>query len=223
MADQIPFGTDNFAENPETRCPCVLLLDVSGSMAGNPIAELNAGLVTYKDELAADDLASKRVEVAVVTFSDQVQTICDFTTAPLFQPPKLTAGGMTAMGAAIESAVELVNQRKAVYKSHGIAYYRPWIFLITDGAPTDSWDMATQKVKEGEAADAFAFWAVGVEGANFEVLKQISLREPVKLKGLRFRDLFKWLSASQKAVSRSQPGQKVPLTNPTVPGGWAEV
>jgi uncharacterized protein YegL len=130
-------------------------------MAGNPIAELNAGLVTYKDELAADSLASKRVEVAVVTFSDQVQTICDFTTAQSFQPPNLTAGGSTAMGAAIQSAVEMVNQRKAVYKANGIAYYRPWIFLITDGAPTDRWDLAAQNVKEGEAARAFAFYAAG--------------------------------------------------------------
>jgi uncharacterized protein YegL len=130
--------------NPENRCACVLLLDVSASMAGNPIAELNAGLVTYKDE-----------------FSDQVQTICDFTTAQSFQPPNLTAGGSTAMGAAIQSAVEMVNQRKAVYKANGIAYYRPWIFLITDGAPTDRWDLAAQNVKEGEAARAFAFYAAG--------------------------------------------------------------
>jgi uncharacterized protein YegL len=209
--------------NPENRCACVLLLDVSASMAGNPIAELNAGLVTYKDELAADSLASKRVEVAVVTFSDQVQTICDFTTAQSFQPPNLTAGGSTAMGAAIQSAVEMVNQRKAVYKANGIAYYRPWIFLITDGAPTDRWDLAAQNVKEGEAARAFAFYAAGVEGANFEVLKQISVREPVKLKSLRFRDLFKWLSDSQKAVSRSTPGDTIPLPTPTGPSGWAEV
>jgi uncharacterized protein YegL len=63
----------------------------------------------------------------------------------------------------------------------------------------------------------------GVEGANFEVLKQISVREPVKLKGLRFRDLFKWLSDSQKAVSRSTPGDTIPLPTPTGPSGWAEV
>jgi uncharacterized protein YegL len=72
--EQIPFGTNDFAENPEPRVACVLLLDVSGSMAGSAIAELNAGLTTYKDELAADSLASKRVEVAVVTFGSVVQT-----------------------------------------------------------------------------------------------------------------------------------------------------
>ena len=69
--DQKPFGTEDFAENPEPRCPCLLLLDVSGSMAGEPIAELNAGLKAFRDELAADELAGKRVEVACMTFGDR--------------------------------------------------------------------------------------------------------------------------------------------------------
>jgi uncharacterized protein YegL len=72
MSEQIPFGTDDFAENPEPRCPSVLILDVSGSMGGAPIAELNAGLQVYRDELAADSLAAKRVEVAVLTFGGSV-------------------------------------------------------------------------------------------------------------------------------------------------------
>ncbi|MGN6627624.1 MAG: hypothetical protein ACTHLN_13480, partial [Tepidisphaeraceae bacterium] len=48
MAEQIPFGTNDFAENPEPRCPCVLLLDTSQSMFGQPIQELNEGLIAYK-------------------------------------------------------------------------------------------------------------------------------------------------------------------------------
>ena len=60
MIEQVPFGTNKFSENPEPRLPCVLLLDVSGSMSGPPIAELNAGLTTYKDALAAGALANAR-------------------------------------------------------------------------------------------------------------------------------------------------------------------
>lgn len=66
--DQVPFGAAEFADNPEPRCPCLLLLDTSGSMRGAAIAELNEGLITFKDELAADSLAMKRVELAVVYF-----------------------------------------------------------------------------------------------------------------------------------------------------------
>src|SRR5215510_16251365 len=95
-AEQMPFGTDNFAENPEPRCPCLLLLDTSGSMAGAPISELNAGLVTFKDELAADSLAMKRVEVAVITFGP-VKVESSFHTASNFFPPRLQASGDTPM------------------------------------------------------------------------------------------------------------------------------
>jgi uncharacterized protein YegL len=221
MIEQVPFGTNNFPENPEPRLPCVLLLDVSGSMSGPPIAELNAGLTTYKDALAADALAMKRVEVAIVTFGGHPQVACDFTTAESFQPPILSAAGDTPMGAAIQQGLNLLRQRKDLYKAHGLSFFRPWLFLITDGGPTDQWQSAAQMVKQGEAAKSFSFFAVGVEGANFDVLKQLCVREPLKLKGLRFQDLFLWLSRSQTAVSRSNPGDVVPLENPTGPQGWA--
>jgi uncharacterized protein YegL len=93
--------------------------------------------------------------------------------------------------------------------------------MITDGAPTDEWQTAATKVKEGEAAKAFQFYAVGVQDANIEILKQISVKAPLTLDSLRFRDLFQWLSSSQKSVSRSKAGEAVPLVNPTAPDGWA--
>lgn len=220
---QKPFGTDDFALNPEPRCPCLLLLDVSSSMSGEPITELNEGLKAFRDELLADPLASKRVEVACITFGP-VHVATEFETAGVFQPPWLRALGETPMGAAIKSGVELVRLRKEAYRSNGIAFYRPWIFLITDGEPTDAWAEAAKKVKEGEASKAFAFFAVGVKGANMAVLKQISVREPLKLKGVRFRGLFQWLSNSMKSISRSTPGDEVPLKNPTQgPDGWASI
>lgn len=223
MSEQVPFDAVTFAENPDPRCPCVLLLDTSGSMGGAPIAELNAGLAQYRDELAGDGIAAKRVEVAVVTFGGQVQTVSDFSTANGFVPPLLEAGGETPMGQAILRATEMLQKRKEIYRQNGVLFYRPWIFLITDGRPSDDWQVAAERVKQGEAAKAFSFFAVGVGGADMGILKQISVREPLQLNGLRFRDLFKWLSNSQQAVSRSRTNDEVPLSNPVVPGGWASV
>lgn len=221
--EQKPFGTSDFALNPEPRCPCLLLLDVSGSMAGEPIQELNAGLRAFRDDLVIDELASKRVEIACITFGP-VNVATEFEVASVFQPPWLKAEGDTPMGAAITSGIELVRLRKEAYRTNGIAFYRPWIFLLTDGAPTDQWKKAASAVKEGEAGKAFAFFAVGVQKADMEVLKQIAVREPLKLKGLRFRNLFQWLSNSMKSVSRSTPGDEVPLKNPTEgPDGWGEI
>jgi uncharacterized protein YegL len=218
-SEQVPFGTDSFADNPEPRCPCLLLLDISGSMSGAPISELNAGLVTFKDELAADSLAMKRVEVAVVTFGP-VKVESSFHTCPNFFPPHLQASGDTPMGAAIKQGLDMIKQRKEEYRANGMPFYRPWIFVITDGAPTDEWQSAAAMVREGETSKSFAFFAVGVQGANMDILKQIAVREPLKLQGLKFRELFQWLSNSMKSVSRSTPGTAVPLTPPS---GWSEV
>lgn len=218
---QITFGTDgnDFADNPEPRCPCVLLLDVSYSMKGQALDALNRGLQVFRDELASDSLAMKRVEVGIVTFGP-TKVEMPFVSAENFHAPTLVEQGDTPMGSAILEAINMINARKQEYKANGISYYRPWIFMITDGGPTDSWALAAQAVREGEEKKQFAFFAVGVEGANFDTLGKISSRSPIKLDGLKFRELFSWLSSSMRSVSQSTPNTEVPLAPPT---GWASV
>ena len=217
--EQLPFGADDFADNPESRCPCMLLLDTSGSMGGELIRQLNAGINTLKMELEMDPLAAKRVEVAMVTFGP-VSYESDFQTVDHFYPKQLVASGDTPIGAAITLGIDLVNKRKELYKQRGVGYYKPWIILITDGAPTDAWGHAAQLVKDGERDNRFAFFAIGVEGANFDVLGQLSVRQPLKLRGLAFREFFLWLSGSLKTVSSKNPGEQNKLLPPT---GWADL
>jgi len=199
-----------FAANPDPRCACVLLLDTSGSMNGAPVEALNAGLQAFQSDIQEDALAKRRVEIAIVTFGGAVQTVQEFVSAASFSAPALAANGNTPMGEAIALGVQLVKNRKAEYKSNGVLYYQPWIFLITDGEPTDEWQSAAQLVQSEMTARTLAFFAVGVAGANMDVLKSITPRA-LKLDGLKFRELFMWLSQSQKRVSGSKPGEQTAL------------
>jgi len=221
--DQVAFGDAEFADNAEQRCPVVLLLDTSGSMQGEAIDQLNQGLATFRTELAGDRLAAKRVDIAVVTFGDRVDTVCQFGIVETFHPPMLTAKGGTPMGEAVERGLDLLEARKSQYRQNGIPYYRPWIFLITDGEPTDKWKRAARAVADAEHRKQVAFYAVGVENADMDMLGELSVRTPLHLRGLAFAELFRWLSSSLSSVSRSNPGTAVALQNPTAPGGWALV
>ena len=220
-----PFDHVEFAENPDPRCPCVLLLDVSASMQGASIVALNEGLRVFQEEVSRDAVAARRVEVAVVTFSTGADTPQPFVTADQFSAPLLTARGQTHLGAGLQRALDLIDERKAAYRASGVAYYRPWIFLITDGAPQGEdpalVEAARERVLAEQQARRIAFFAVGTENADFTVLERFTLpdRPPVQLKGLQFVDLFVWLSWSQQAIAQSRPGDQVPLP----PAGWAAV
>jgi uncharacterized protein YegL len=212
-----------FAENPEPRCPCVLLLDTSGSMKGDPLAAMVEGLEAFRFDLAVDPLAARRVEVAVITFDSQVKVVHDFTPPDRFDVPLLHAEGLTHMGGAIHRALEMVEDRKARYRQYGVAYYRPWIFMVTDGEPQgetpDVVQRAALRIREAEARKAVAFFAVGVENANLQTLSQIAVRQPLRLRGLDFREMFVWLSRSMQSVAHSRPDEQVRLQ----PTGWASL
>ncbi len=222
-----------FADNPEPRCAVILLLDTSGSMSGEPMNELNEGLREFDRALKSDRLASLRVEVAIITFGGRVRAVdvrgsgneaqfdanTAFVTVDNFVPPTLSAHGSTPMGEAVRQALNLLRVRKDIYKQNGIDYFRPWLFLMSDGEPTDEWQSAAALVQQEESRKGLSFYSVAVRGAKMESLARFSTqRSPLRLKGLAFNELFEWLSRSLSVVSQSKPGEQVPL--PAV-DGWA--
>lgn len=210
------------AENPDPRAPCLLLIDTSASMSGNPINALNDGLRAFHQDVMRDELARRRVEVAVLSFGHGGVTVQqEFVTVDDWTPTDLKSGGATPMGEALAKGLELLRARKDMYKAAGLQYYRPWVFLITDGEPTDTWQDAARRMQDEDTAKGLVFFAVGVEEANMLKLSQVAspARPPLKLKGLQFAELFLWLSQSQQRVSHSRVGDQLALP----PIGWAEV
>ncbi len=227
MDEQIPFFQNiQLADNPEPRCPCVLVLDTSASMSGDAIEALTRGVWQFTKELSADALASRRVEVAIVTFGSSVQLATDFTSPKSMGPTRLSADGATPMGEAVVRAYSVLQSRKEEYQRAGLSYFRPWMFLLTDGAPTDfntkHWQEAVRLVHEGEANKRLLFFGVAVNDADQSVLDTLCppKRPSLKLSGLQFGKLFSWLTASLKAASSSSPGASVSLP-PTQ--GWAAI
>lgn len=218
--------------NPQhPHCPTVLVLDTSGSMAGDKIRQLNDAIRFFQEDVASDDLARKRVEVALVSFGGEVRLEQGFTSAEEMKAPTLRADGGTPMGAAILKAVDLVRERKAEYRAVGTDYFRPWVFLITDGQPTDmnagddTWRRVVEAVHDGEGRGEFLFFGVGVDPADMAALGEICPpgRPPLRLRPGHFKEMFAWLSKSQQRVSASRVGEQVPLADPTGPHGWAEI
>ena len=215
--------TAEFINNPEPRCPCLLSGDTSASMAGDPMEELNAGLALYQRLLAEDPLAAKRAETALMTFGERPVLVQDFATLQNLRIPQLTADGSTPMSQAILRGIELLAERKRSYRSNKITCYRPWIFLFTDGAPTDPqlWPNAVEQVRRGEADKEFVFFPIGVgEHADMKKLAELSVRPPARLHGNNFQEFFRWLARSLRQVSASMPGQLVAMPPMS---GWGSV
>lgn len=205
--------------NTERRCPVVLLQDTSTSMQPH-VQMVNEGLQLLRNDLLADRLASQRVEIAVITFGP-VQLIQDFVTVDRWLPPRLHAEGNTPLGSALRYAVKQVRARKRAYREAGIPYYRPWIWLVTDGEPTDSWQDAVDEVQAEVRGGGLEMFTIGTDNADLNVLRKIGApRSPVWLREAKYREMFVWLSQSLKPVSRGRPGEAIDLPSPT---SWGEI
>ncbi|MFK3650605.1 VWA domain-containing protein [Lysobacter enzymogenes] len=198
-------------DNTEQRTPLVLVLDCSGSMTGAPMEQLNEGLKLLEEELKSDVIAAKRVRVLVVRYGgfDQAELAGDWCDAMDFAAPVLEASGTTPTGRAIDLALAEVENEKQRFKAAGIAYTRPWLFLMSDGAPTDAWEASAQRARDAETANKVAIFPIAVGQGDERIMSQFSSKGPggvKRLQGLQFRELFLWLSASMQVVSQSRPG-----------------
>lgn len=219
---------EDLVNNPTARIPICLCLDVSSSMGGAPISELNEGVRIFYDAIRNDEMAVHSAEICIVTFGDKVECLADFASLEIQkQCPTLHASGYTPMGEAMNLGLDLLEKRKGEYKSRGVDYYQPWIVLMTDGGPNgdaNELQRAISRTVELVSAKKLTIFPIGIgDYADMSVLAQFSPnRSPLKLKGLCFNKFFEWLSQSVSIVSASMPGEAVKLDIDGIKG-WGDL
>ena len=225
-------STVDYSSNPNQRTPCVLILDASGSMetvgpsGKTRIQALNEGIKVLEQSLREDDTALTRVQLAIITVggpANDADIMMDWTDASNFIAFPLRSGGTTPLGKGVQLGLSLIEQGKQNLKASGISYTRPWMMIISDGEPTDDktlWANAAKECKAAEASKKVEIFSIGVEGANLAQLGELGVKPPLMLDGIKFRELFVWLSSSLSAASRSRPGDSLQLPSTDV---WRNV
>ena len=220
-------GDLEFADNPEPRCPVLIIADCSGSMSGRPIDAMNRGVGDLYQAIVDDEIARNRVEVALLSFSTEARVERDFSTVSEQGKTTMRAGGTTNMHLAIQQGCDLLEARKEQYRLGGVPYFRPIMVLFSDGLPTSphgEMEQANQRLVDMESGSQLTIFKVGVNAQAVQAMLGVlpnpnSRFQPLQLDNLRFSDFFVWLSRSVSAISRSTPGEAVNLP----PTDWTTI
>lgn len=210
---------DDLIDNPTPRCPCMLVLDVSASMRGEPIKELNQGVNQFIETVLEDEFAAYSVDLGIITFGGTVQEIVPIQSIQQIEAPTLSANSKTPMGEAVNKAMQVLEKRKQEYKNSGVSYYQPWLVLMSDGKPDDNYQVFATKLRKLAETNKILVIAVGIgDNCNLNKLSEFCPVDnpPKKLAGLKFQEFFKWLSQSVgEVITKSTPGVSFKATQST--------
>ncbi len=185
------------------RLPVYLLLDTSGSMYGEPIEAVKNGVQTLISTLRSDPYALETAYLSIITFNSTAQQITPLTELAAIQQPNIDAGGCTALGGALELLAKKVDSEITKTTVEIKGDWRPLVFLMTDGEPTDSITKGLEEFKKRKFGMVVAC-AAG-QGANINTLKQIT-ENVVSLDtadSATIKAFFKWVTASISTSSKS--------------------
>ncbi len=187
------------------RLPIYFLVDVSESMAGTPIEQVQEGMRTIIQDLRVDPYALETVFVSIIIFAGKARILSPLTELYKFYPPVFPIGGGTSLGAGMEALMNDMDAslQKTTLEQKGD--WKPIIFLFTDGNPTDDYFKAFQRWNEKYRRHC-SLIAVSI-GDNVNILTLAQLTSDILLlketDTESFRKFFKWVTASIKTTSMS--------------------
>jgi uncharacterized protein YegL len=191
------------------RLPVYLLLDTSGSMAGEPIEAVRNGMQILISSLRRDPYALETAFLSVITFDSSVQQVCPLTELATFQEPKIAASGATELGSALTLLSQKISTEVITTTASVKGDWKPLVFIMTDGEPTDDVKKGISDLKQVKTGAIIAC-AAG-HGANTNVLKQITelVVQLDTADSATIQAFFKWVSASISTGSQKvDSGQK---------------
>lgn len=210
------------------RLPVYLVLDCSESMAGSAIEEVAKGVDTLVSVLKSNPLALETVYLSVITFSRYAKQVVPLTELISFHPPKLSVRPGTAFGSAIQLLINCMGREVSKTSPTTKGDYRPLVFLLTDGQPTDDWHAAAAAIRAANNPRIANIYAIGcgpdVDPDNLREITDVVLTMP-DMSPDAFRKAFVWLSASiSTASTRLGRGDgTTPIDMPNLPEGVLEI
>jgi uncharacterized protein YegL len=184
------------------RLPVYLLIDVSGSMTGEPIESVKNGLQMLLSALRKEPQALETAYLSLITFSDKAKQVVPLTELASFQIPSISAGGGTALGSALSEVAKVANKEVNKGSASEKGDWKPLVFLMTDGVPTDSVDKGLQEFKENKWGIVVAC-AAG-HGADTSLLQRITENVVIldTCDSSSIKAFFMWVSSSVSVSSK---------------------